>query len=138
MTRLKRLCPDCGSANALERETCFSCGAEITADLAPIGESAPVPWKKVGTRIAVGAGILALRAGVYLVQRYLEQRAERYADAGSRSEGSAKPVRAGRRAVTQAPQTRVTMWGRRARGRRDRSGITDLEVEEVYYRTEAD
>ena len=142
MTSVKRLCPACGVANSLERETCHTCGADMRSHLpVPAGERLPVPWRQVGTSLAVGAGALALRAGVHVVRHLLERKAARSL---SLRERSALPGKVGRwlsrREQTQAaprPQAQVRAWGQRLRGRWSSDGASQLEVEEFYWQADS-
>jgi len=141
MASVKRLCPECGVANSLEREKCHACGADMRSKLPiPAGERLPVPWKQVGTSLAVGAGALALRAGVHVVRHFLERKADRSLSLRSRS---ALPNKVGRwlsrrEPMQEAPrpQAQVRVWGQRLRGRWGSDGASQLEVEEFYWQAD--
>jgi hypothetical protein len=131
MTELKRLCPACGAANALERQTCHACGTNLRTTLpVPLGERLPVTWKQVGTSLALGAGALALRVGVELARQFLERKASEL------SEPSAKVERPAGRQVVQVNQLtgpQVRVWGRRMRSRWWGGHPQDVEVEEFFW-----
>ncbi len=138
MGRLKRLCPACGAANALESETCHACGAEMKASLpVPAGERSPVPWKEVGASLALSAGVLAVRAGLRLAGDLLERRAARRMGLQKRTRLPSKVGRwlTRRGEVEEAPgqQPQVRVWGRRVWGRWRSDGERDLEVEEFFW-----
>jgi hypothetical protein len=138
MSELKRLCPACGAANPLENQTCRACGANIRSTLPmPYSERLPVPWKQVGTSLAVGAGALALRVGVNLVRQVLERKA---ASVLENRAATRLPVRAAKEAApakgaAPAPQRGVHMraWGRRVRSRWQGGRADDVEVEEFFW-----
>jgi hypothetical protein len=138
MNSLKRLCPVCGAANALELELCRDCGAELRSIL-PVssGERLPVPWKEVGASLAVGAGALALRVGLRLAQRYLEKKATLSMQPSVRRSALSavgkglEPHRRDREVSPEQPQIRF--WGRRVRGRWRGGKDVQVEVEEVFW-----
>ena len=138
MNNLKRLCPDCGAANALDKEMCHKCGAEVRSNLpVPAGERLPVPWKEVGASLAVGAGALALRAGLRLAQHLLERKAAKSIQFGGRpsapSKAGARLSRRGRAEEDPPAQPQIRIWGRRVRGRWTGGEAGQVEVEEVYW-----
>jgi hypothetical protein len=125
MTELKRLCPACGAANALERQTCHACGTNLRTTLpVPLGERLPVTWKQVGTSLALGAGALALRVGVELARQFLERKV---------TELSEPDVTVERPAERQVAQPQVQVWGRRVRSRWWGGRPQDVEVEEFLW-----
>ena len=138
MNSLKRLCPACGAANALEMELCRVCGAEVKSNLpVPIGERLPVPWKEVGASLAVGAGALALRAGLHLAKHLVERKASSSIQLGARS-GVPSQVRRwlsrrGQAEKVPPAQPQIRFWGRRVRGSWRSDGAGQMEVEEVYW-----
>ena len=141
MTTVKRLCPVCGAANAMERDQCHACGADIHPQLpVPSAESLPIPWKQVGTSLAVSAGVLALRAGLHLARHLLERKTR---PAGLREPtaipipGRGQPPRQQRGQRPVRPQPRLRIWGRRAWGSWSSDGAGQGEVEEFYYETDA-
>jgi hypothetical protein len=142
MASVKRLCPECGAANSLERERCHACGADMRSNLpVPGGERLPVPWKQVGTSLAVGAGALALRVGLHAVRHLLARKAARSLQL---REQTGPPNRVGRwlsrRQETEKaprPTAQVRVWGQRLRGRLDRDGASELEVEEFYWQADS-
>jgi len=135
MVSVKRLCPECGAANSLDRYKCNACGADMRSNLpVPAGERLPVPWKQVGTSLAVGAGALALRAGVQVVRHLLERKAARSLQLREQT------GRLSRRQETEKaprPTAQIRVWGQRLRGRLDRDGASQLEVEEFYWQADS-
>jgi hypothetical protein len=135
MASVKRLCPECGAANSLDRYKCHACGADMRSNLpVPAGERLPVPWKQVGTSLAVGAGALALRAGVQVVRHLLQRKAARSMQLREQT------GRLSRRQETEKaprPTAQVRVWGQRLRGRLDRDGASQLEVEEFYWQADS-
>ena len=127
MANVKRLCPHCGVANSMDSEMCRACGGDMQSNLpVPLGERLPVPWKQVGTSLAVGAGALALRAGLRLAQHLLERQATRSIERREQRDITGKVTRwlARRHAPETAPQpqapqpqARVRVWGQRVWGR---------------------
>lgn len=142
MAGVKRLCPECGMANSLDRYTCHACGADMRANLpVPSEERLPVPWKQVGTSLAVGAGALALRAGVHVMRHLLERKAARSmqprAQTGQSNEVGKWLSRRQETEDAPRPAAQVRVWGRRLRGRLDRDGARELEVEEFYWQADS-
>jgi hypothetical protein len=135
MASVKRLCPECGAANSLDWYKCHACGADMRSNLpVPAGERLPVPWKQVGTSLAVGAGALALRAGVQVVRHLLQRKAARSMQLREQT------GRLSRRQETEKaprPTAQVRVWGQRLRGRLDRDGASQLEVEEFYWQADS-
>lgn len=136
MTAVKRLCPVCGAANAMERARCHACGADIQPQLpVPSGSNLPVPWKQVGTSLAVSASVLALRAGLHLARHLLERKTR---PVGLR-EPTAIPINVRGRSPRRRPgheplrpQPRLRIWGRRAWRSWSSDGAGQAEVEEFY------
>jgi len=133
MNETKRLCPACGAANSLEAQRCYACGASFNLPV-PLEHRLPVPWKEVGASLALGTATLALRAGLRLAKRLLEQRAARQVKVHERTPLLSK---VGRRLLRkeeteqvrrERPQVRV--WGRRVWGRWASDGTRQVEVEE--------
>jgi hypothetical protein len=141
MTAVKRLCPVCGAANAMDRARCHACGADIQPQLpAPSESNLPVPWKQVRTSLAVSAGVLALRAGLHLARHLLERKMR----PDELREPTATPIRvrgrSPRRGQGQAPlrpQPRLRVWGRRAWRSWSSDGAGQKQVEEFYYEADA-
>jgi hypothetical protein len=98
----------------------------------PAGERYPVPWKEVGTSLAVGAGVLALRAGLGLAKHLLERRAS--------SPLELKGWLAGREAEAEPPQPsrKLTVKGWRMWGSWSSDGARHLEVEEIHWQADAE
>jgi hypothetical protein len=141
MDRVKRLCPECGAANPVAREYCQACGASLRSNLpVPVGERLPVPWKEVGTSLAVGAGVWALRAGVRLARHLVARQLAKSTDPPKRDHVPLRRERPlSRRA--QEPQTplaesRVRVWGRRVRGTWRSDGSRQVETEEFYWQAD--
>jgi hypothetical protein len=141
MTAVKRLCPVCGAANAMESIHCHACGADIRSQLpVPAGGSLPVPWKQVGTSLAISAGVLALRAGLHLARYLLERKTE----AAHLREPTTIPIQVRGRSPRQQrgqrparPQPRLRIWGRRAWRSWSSNGAGQVEAEEFYYEADA-
>jgi hypothetical protein len=143
MSELKRLCPACGAANAMDRDACQACGASMVSDLpVPSGVRLPTSWKRAAAGLAVSATALALRVGFQLATEYLERKA---AEPSRRGEPTAVPIKVSeaqsqRRDVSegQSPQIRAWGWGRRVRRRWRGDGTSDIEAEEFHWRAERD
>ena len=134
MNSLKRLCPVCGAANDLEAKTCYGCGAEVWSNLpVPAGDRLPVPWKEVGASLAVGAGALALRAGLRLAQHLLERKVARSMQLENRSSAQGEASTPLSRHVRAPAQPQVRFWGRRVRGRWRGGEAGQVEVEEIHW-----
>jgi hypothetical protein len=123
----------------MERTTCRACGVNMMTYMpAPAESRLPVPWKEVGTSLALSLGALALRGGLRLARHLWEQRA-RPAEhpVQTSSPGRVKKWLARREEPEQAPapQPQVRMWGRRMWGRRERDGSGQFEVQEFYWQT---
>jgi hypothetical protein len=140
--RIERLCPACKAANAMERSRCHACGADMMSHLpVPVGQRLPVPWKKVGTSLALSAGALALRGGLRLAKHAWEKRGELAEQrVQTRSLDKVKGWLSRREKGEQAPgpQPQVRMWGRRVWGRRGSDGSSQLEVQEFYWQAHSD
>ena len=142
MANVKRLCPTCGAANFMESEICRACGGDMKRNLpVPAGERLPVPWKEVGASLAVGAGALALRAGVHLARHLLERRAAKTLESlVSRDLPIKTQGPLWRRRQVQDPtpsRAQVRVWGRRVRRRWGHGGAGDIEVEEFHWRADS-
>jgi hypothetical protein len=141
MNKIKRLCPVCGVDNPMERETCRACGAEMASNLpVPLGQRYPVPWKEVGASLAVGAGALALRAGVHLARHLLERQAATAVELTERTSLPSKVrrwlPRRGQADQAQRPRSQVQIWGQRMRGSWRSDGASHVEVEEFYWQAD--
>ena len=135
MAGMKRLCPECGVPNTMESEICKACGADMRSHLPmPLGQNAPVPWKEIGSSLAVGAGVLALRAGLHLARHLLERRAtgptalRKPAPVPTKAQRWLPRRRKAEEAASTQPQVRV--WGQRVWGRWSSDGSSHVEVEE--------
>jgi hypothetical protein len=143
MSELKRLCPACGAANPMNRETCRACGGPMLSDLAiPSGTGLPTSWKRAATGLAVSATALALRVGLQLATDYLERKAAQMSRAAAPTDipvkgRNARPQSRDVNAVT-GPQIRAWGWGRRVRMRRRADGTDDIEAEEYHWGTGTD
>jgi hypothetical protein len=142
MTDLKRLCPTCGAANAMARETCYACGTNFGSNL-PVPASARLPasWKRVGASLAVSAAALALRVGLQLAQDYLERRAAPQSERDRRSTIPIKVVdtQAQRRPeMGSQPKVRGWAWGRRVSQSWRSDGSSHVEAEEFFWESESD
>jgi hypothetical protein len=123
----------------MERTTCSACGVNMMTYMpAPVEPRLPVPWKEVGTSLALSLGALALRGGLRLAKHLWEQRS-RSTEPRAQTESPGKVGRwlSRREEPEQAPalQPQVRMWGRRMWGRRERDGSSQFEVQEFYWQT---
>jgi hypothetical protein len=140
MDTLKRLCPQCGKANPLEKTYCEVCGARIETSLSlPVSRNLSLPGKEIGASLAVGAGVLAVRAGLRLVQHLLERNAPTSLGPGSGSSLLARIAhRVSQWAASEEPPSPapdVRFWGRRVHAHWRSDGTRHLEVEEVTWET---
>jgi hypothetical protein len=142
MDRIERLCPACKAANAIERTRCHACGADLTSQLpVPVGQRLPVPWKKVGTSLALSAGALALRGGLRLAKHLWEKRgelAEHNVQTRALDRVRGWLSRRGEEEQVPGPQPQVRVWGRRAWGKWGSDGSGQVEVQEFYWQGHSD
>ncbi len=142
MTEVKRLCPTCGAANPMARETCYACGERFTSSLpVRVSERLPASWKRVGASLAVSAAALALRVGLQLAQDYLERKAAPRSARGGRSTipikvADAQPQR--RAQMGSRPKVRGWAWGRRVSRSWRSDGSSHVEAEEFFWQSESD
>lgn len=141
MTEVKRLCPVCGAANSMERERCEACGADFRSDLpVPIGEMLPITWKRVGASLALGVAALAVKAGLNLVSHLLERKTVKPTEFKVRKQPPAQESRWVPRRIekqkTARRQARVRFRGWRAWGSWRSDGVSQVEVEELYWHAE--
>ncbi len=133
--RMERLCPACRAANSMDRSTCHACGANMMSHLpVPVEPRLVVPWKQVGTSLALSVGALALRGGFHLAKQLWEKRArstQRRVQAHSPAQSRGWLSRRGE--AEEAPGPQVRMWGRRVWARWERDGDGQVEVQEFYW-----
>ncbi|MFB0545735.1 MAG: hypothetical protein ACETWB_02385 [Anaerolineae bacterium] len=77
MEKVRRICPACGETNSLEDRTCRRCGTDLLRGLPAVRPQPglPVPWRKVGTTLILGAAAIGLEIGLGLLRRKLRQMA---------------------------------------------------------------
>ena len=142
MDRIERLCPACRAANAMERTRCHACGVDMRSYLpVPLERRFPVPWKEVGTSLALSAGALALRGGFRLAKHLLEKRSrptERRVQTRSLDRVRRWLSRRGEAEEVPGSRPQVRMWGRRVWGRWGSDGSSQLEVQEFYWQGHSD
>jgi hypothetical protein len=119
----------------MESEICKACGADMKSRLpVPLGQGFPIPWKEVGSSLAVGAGVLALRAGLHLARHLLERKAAKPPALRTPAPLATKTRRRlpRRRNVEEAASTQpqIRVWGQRVWGRWSSDGSSHVEVEE--------
>ena len=133
MAELKRLCPECGEPNPMERVRCSACGAHMMSDLPARSEqSLPTSWKRMGASLAVSAATLALRVGLDLATKYLEKQMARAREQSERTEEptTVQGWRVRRPQPEPPAKARFRFRGRRVRRSWRSDGSGDVEVEE--------
>ncbi len=70
MSKIERICPNCGATNASDRARCVRCGTNLTTLPAKRGASLPARAERVSaTALVLGASALIARVGWSLVAR---------------------------------------------------------------------
>ena len=133
MAELKRLCPECGEPNPMERVRCSACGAHMMSDLPARSEQTlPTSWKRMDASLAVSAATLALRVGLDLATKYLEKQMARAQEQRERTEEptTVQGWRVRRPQPDPPAKARFRFRGRRVRRSWRSDGSGDVEVEE--------
>lgn len=101
----------------------------------PSGERLPVPWKEVGASLALGAAVLAFKAGLRLMRQLLGRKAiglKKPPEQHTLLRGVARWLPRRGEELHQT-QPRVRIWGRRVWGIWRSDGASRWEFEEVFW-----